>query len=295
MYFLALSIVSSTIVLVIFRVAEKFRINALPIIVINYITAALLGFLLSSILSDSTFGPPLFFYVMALVIGSLFLIFFLVTAASSQQAGIAITSVAAKMSVVFPICFSLIIDPSDKITLLKLTGILLALAGVFFTVFKKGKLNRHSRIIYLPFILFLGMGLIDSLMKLAQHRYVDESNLAFFSTILFGMAAVLSIPTSFARRIPLKTYVQRKTLLTGIFLGIVNLGTVYFIISALSFKMADGNPIDSSVIFGLNNVGVVFLSVMTGLLIFSEKLTRLNIIGILVSVAAIIILAYSGV
>ena len=295
MYFLALSIVSSTIILIIFRMAERFRISALPIIVINYITAALLGFFLSGILSDSTFNPPLFFYVMALLIGSLFLIFFLVTAASSQQVGIAITSVAAKMSVVFPICFSLIIDPADKITPLKLAGIILALIGVFFTIFKKGKLNLQARLIYLPFILFLGMGLIDSLMKLAQHRYVNESNLAFFSTILFGMAAVLSIPTSFAKRIPMKTYLKKKTLLTGIFLGMVNLGTVYFLISALSFKLSSGNPIDSSVVFGLNNVGVVFLSVMAGLLIFSEKLTRLNILGILLSVVAIIILAYSGV
>jgi len=295
MYFLALSIVSATIILIIFRMAERLRIRALPIIVVNYFTAALLGLFLSRILSDSTFSPPIFFYVMALLIGSLFLVFFLVTAASSQQAGIAITSVAAKMSVVFPICFSLIIDPSDKLTLLKLTGIIFALIGVFFTIFKRGKLNFKARLIYLPFILFFGMGIIDSLMKLAQHRYVDESNLAFFSTILFGMAALLSIPTSFAKRIPLKTYIQKKTLLTGIILGIVNLGTVYFIISALSFKLPDGNPVDSSVIFGVNNVGVVFLSVMAGLIIFSEKLTKLNILGIVLSVVAILILAYSGV
>jgi drug/metabolite transporter (DMT)-like permease len=295
MHFLALSIICSTIVLIIFRMAEQFRISTLPIIVINYFTATILGFTLSGVFSDLSFNPPLFFYVVALIIGSLFLIFFLVTAASSQQAGIAITSVAAKMSVIFPISFSIIIDPADKITLLKLAGIMLALAGVFFTVFKKSRLSLNARIIYLPIALFLGMGLVDSLMKLAQQRFVDESNLVFFSAILFGMAALLSIPATIARKIPLRTYMEGKTLLTGIFLGLVNLGTVYFIISALSFKMPDGNPIDSSVIFGINNVGVVFLSVLAGLLIFAERLTRLNIIGIFLSVAAIIVLAYSGV
>ncbi len=295
MYFLALSIVFSTIILIIFRMAERYRISTLPIIVINYFTAAILGFILSGILSDSTFNPPLFFFIMALLIGSLFLIFFIVTAASSQQVGIAITSVAAKMSVVFPICFSIIIDPADKLTPIKLAGIILALAGVFFTIFKKGKLNLQARLIYLPFILFLGMGLIDSLMKLSQQRYVDESNLAFFSTILFGMAALLSIPASLVKKIPLKTYLKKKTLLTGLCLGLINLGTVYFLISALSFKLSDGNPVDSSVVFGLNNVGVVILSVMAGLILFREKLSRLNILGILLSVVAIVILAYSGV
>ena len=171
----------------------------------------------------------------------------------------------------------------------------MALAGVFFTIFKKSKMDFQARHIYLPFILFIGMGFIDSLMKLAQHNYVDGSNVILFSTILFGMSAAIGILTSFGRRVPLKAYTGKKTLVTGIILGLVNLGTVNFLISALSHKMTDGNPIDSSVVFGVNNVGVVFLSVLAGVFMFSEKLTRLNIVGILLSVTAIILLAYSGV
>ena len=295
MYFLALSIVCSTIILIIFRMAERLRITVFPIIVINYMTAALGGFILNSILYEATFNPPLLFFVIALVIGSLFLIFFFVTAASSQLAGIGVTSVAAKMSVIFPICFSLIIEPDDKLTLVKSTGIILALSGVFFTIIKKGKMDLQARIVLLPLILFFGMGIIDSLMKLAQHTYVDESNVTLFSTILFSMSAVLSIPASFIRRIPIRKYIEKKTLLTGIFLGIVNLGTVFFLINALSARLKDGNPIDSSVVFGINNVGVVALSVVAGLLLFKEKLTRLNILGIIISVSAIVLLAYSGV
>jgi multidrug transporter EmrE-like cation transporter len=50
---------------------------------------------------------------------------------------------------------------------------------------------------------------------------------------------------------------------------------------------------DSSVIFGINNIGIVGLSVVLGMLLFQEKLSVLNKAGVLVCIVATIILAYA--
>jgi len=51
---------------------------------------------------------------------------------------------------------------------------------------------------------------------------------------------------------------------------------------------------DSSVVFGLNNIGIVGLSVILGMLLFHEKLSVMNKTGVLVCITATIILAYAG-
>jgi multidrug transporter EmrE-like cation transporter len=51
--------------------------------------------------------------------------------------------------------------------------------------------------------------------------------------------------------------------------------------------------IDSSVVFGINNIGIVGLSVLLGVLIFRERLSWINMLGIMVCIAATILLAYS--
>jgi multidrug transporter EmrE-like cation transporter len=75
----------------------------------------------------------------------------------------------------------------------------------------------------------------------------------------------------------------------GIVLGIVNFGSIYLLVSALNHVNNNGIRTDSSVIFGLNNIGIVGLSVLVGLLIFSEKLKLINWIGIALSVVSILL------
>jgi uncharacterized membrane protein len=72
----------------------------------------------------------------------------------------------------------------------------------------------------------------------------------------------------------------------GVVLGLVNFGSLYGLIRAL-----DSGVFDSSIIFGINNMGIVLLSVIIAMMIFSEKLTIINKIGVILSLVAIIILS----
>lgn len=291
MIYLILSILSSTAIYIIFKYADKFKINTFDIIIINYITASILGFIISDIhnLNFSVFKNEWFPY--SALIGVLFILLFVVIAKSSQVVGIAVTTVSNKMSVIIPIIVSIIIDPLDVLTNLKTIGIILALIAVFLTIYRKRNVNFQPHDIYLPVILFLGMGLVDSLVKFAQQNFVNDSILALFTVVLFMMAATTGIIAKIILKTSFKNLINSKTFLWGVALGISNYGSLYFIIRALNHKTNSGNTFDGSIVFGINNLGVIALSVLFGLIFFKEKLLKINWIGISIACVAIYILS----
>jgi len=291
MIFLVLSILSSAAIYVIFKFLDRFKITTFNVIIINYITAAILGLLLTQTQTDIF---PLYknaWFPYSIIIGVLFIMMFVIIAKSSQVVGIVVTTVSNKMSVIIPITVSIIIDPLDVLTNVKTIGIVLAILAIFLSVYRKRKVEFDPRNIYLPIILFLGMGLVNSFVKYAQHNYVVDDILPLFTVILFAMAAIAGIATKILRKTSFKDLLNIKTLLWGIGLGISNYGSIYFLIKALNYKNSLGNTMDGSIVFGINNLGVIALSVIIGLIVFKEKFLKINWIGIIISFVAIYILS----
>jgi len=293
MIFLLLSILSSASLFVIFKIVDTYGIRNFDVIIINYIVATILGFAISNYNLEvfPLYSNPWFPY--AIIIGILFVIMFVLIAKSSQTAGIAITTVASKMSVIVPISFSLIYDPTDHITLLKTIGIILALLSVLFTIYRKKGIKVDARYLYLPAILFIGMGIVDSIIKFAQFKYIDNGASTYFSAVLFAIATITGIVTNLIQKKSFKSLINPRTIFLGSILGIGNFGSIYFLILALNYKINPTETLDGSVVFGINNIGIVSLSVITGLLIFREKLTYINWIGVVLSIVAIYILSYT--
>ena len=291
MIFLVLSIISSAAIYVIFKYLDRFIINTFNIIIINYITAAVLGILLTKTQIDVFSIYKNAWFPFSIIIGILFIIMFVVIAKSSQIVGIAITTISNKMSVIIPIIVSLIIDPNDILTGFKATGIILAVMAVFLSVYRKRKVEFDPRNIYLPIILFLGMGLVDSFVKYAQQFYVADDILPVFTVVLFAMAALAGLTTKFIRKTSFKELYKPETMVWGLALGISNYGSLYFLIKALNYKQDTGFTMDGSIVFGINNLGVIALSVIIGLLVFKEKFLKINWVGIILSFIAIYILS----
>ncbi|MGM0497164.1 MAG: hypothetical protein ACQESJ_04555 [Bacteroidota bacterium] len=292
MIFLLLSIISSASLFVIFRIVYKYGLRNFDVIIINYIIASILGYAISDYNLEifPLYNNPWFPY--AITVGILFVIMFVLIAKSSQTAGIAITTVATKMSVIVPISFSLIYDPTDHITVLKTIGIAIALLSVFFTIYRKRGIHFDPRYLYLPAILFIGMGVVDSIIKFAQFKYIDNGASTYFSAVLFTIATITGIVTNLIQKKSFKSLMKPKTIFLGSLLGIGNFGSIYFLILALNYKINPTETLDGSIVFGLNNIGIVSLSVILGLLVFKEKLTFINWIGIALSIVAIYILSY---
>ena len=289
MHFLLLCILSSTAIFVTFKTINRLNIPAFPVIVINYLVATLLGFLIYS--GDTTLAsiPGSRWLPISIIIGVLFILMFFLIAFSTRKAGISVTTVASKMSVIFPIVFSLIIDPSDHLSLLKSAAILIALGGVVLTVYKKEEKSKQRSIIFIPLLLFVGMGLVDSLVKLAQQQYVCDEETALFSAILFLNAFLSGILVAFFYRKHNRYFLKGAVWGWGLLLGAVNFGSIFFLVRALNYSSPTGLHMDSSVIFGANNISIVALSVLVGLLVFKEKLKFINWIGIVLSALALLL------
>jgi drug/metabolite transporter (DMT)-like permease len=293
MIYLGLSILSSTGIFLVFRFLGQKSLPSFPVIIINYLTASLLGLLVNANrlrISEIISAP---WIAVSILIGFLFIVMFFIIAKSSGEAGISITTVASKMSVVFPIAFSMLIDPSDRLTLIKSFAVMAALAGVLLTVYKPGNTAADRKKMFIPLLLFIGMGGVDSLVKFAQHAFVRDENTALFSAVLFFMAFVTGMIILPFRKEGVREFRKGQVWIWGILLGIVNFGSIFMMVSALNFTGTGGTRIDSSIIFGANNIGIVSLSVLAGLVIFREKLHTINWFGIGISALAIILFSMS--
>ena len=289
MHFLLLCILSSTGIFVIFKTINRLNIPAFPVIVINYLVATFLGFIINT--GDSAPGSIIDsrWLPISIIIGILFILMFFLVAHSTRKAGLSVTTVASKMSVIFPIVFSLFIDPSDQLSLMKSLAVVIALAGVVLTVYKPDTGSPGKSIIVIPLLLFVGMGVVDSMVKLAQHQYVSDNETALFSAILFMNAFLSGVLVMLFYRKDNRQFLKLKTWAWGALLGAVNFGSIFFLVRALNYSSAAGKHMDSSVIFGANNISIVALSVLVGLVIFKEKLKFVNWIGVVLSALALLL------
>ena len=287
MHFLLLSILCSTAILVIFRYVGKFGLNTFNTIIINYFVASILGIVLSYRELEVFFDSPGVWMFFAIIIGIAFVIIFYIMAITTQKLGVTVSSIASRMSVIIPVVFSILYE-NETIGLLKLAGIIFALLALFLMVFRENGQGFDRKLFFLPFILFLGVGIVDSTIKYSQVEFMGSINIIPFSTLLFTISAISALGFHIIkpkRRIKF----NRKTILFGILLGMVNFGSLFFFVNALSYE-----GLDSSVIFGINHVGVVMLSLLVALLLFKERMNKLNWIGIFLAIVTITILSISG-
>lgn len=285
MIYLLLCIIASAGIFVVFKIAGNLKLDTFRIIVINYIAAAILGFSIGELPEKTDLNAG--WIPMAIIIGVLFIVVFFIIALSTQKAGIAVTSVASKMSVVIPITFSLFYF-NEPISFLKITGIFLALASVFMTTYNSDKSKKNGALaVLLPIVIFFSAGIIDSLIKYTQEVHIAGESALLFSSILFSISALTGLIFSIFRKGVLKNKKLIQTIIVGTILGIANFFSLYGIIMAL-----ESYVFDSSIVFGINNMGVMVLSVIIALVFFNEKLSKLNTAGIALSILTIIFLSY---
>jgi len=294
MFYLLFSILSSAFIIVLFKLIGRQKVDTLSAIIINYPVACIAGFFLTDNFSINAYHNNLEWIPISFFLGILFIFMFWFIGTSSQKAGISVTTVAAKMSVIIPIAYSIYIDKNDHFTIQKALGIGFAVIGVLMSVFQKENKSIRFSVMAFPLIIFLGLGLLDSIVKYAQLNLLNQQNIPLFTATSFGFAFIsglLIVP--FSKTVQLNL-MQLKTWFHGIPLGLLNFGSMYFLIKALS-HIDSGNiiPMDSSIIFGINNISIVAVNILIGFSFFKERPTKLNWIGFFLSLLAISILAIS--
>jgi drug/metabolite transporter (DMT)-like permease len=282
---LALAILFSSFIFVIFKLFDRYKIDVFQAIVFNYFTAFLCGIILygnewnPAALNDITW----FYY--AIVAAILFISLFILMGLSSQKNGVAITSVAVKMSMAASV-FGMIFLYNESVSALKILGILFAFAGVVLVSWQsKNASENQKKSLWMLFALFFGSGILDLVLNYVQNNELKVLTPSLFSAFGFGMAGIIGLMVFLFQLQQKKARFAFKNVLGGIALGIPNYFSIYLLIK--SYK--DTGWTDSTVL-AIINVSIVCIATLTGFLIFKEKLNLTKGLGIVASLVAILML-----
>lgn len=290
MIYLLLSILSSTVIFVIFRLFKKFEINTLQAIIFNYFVACAVGLTWFIPNPDLRVIPQKNWFLGVIILGFLFIAVFNLAAITTQRSGLSVVAVASKMSVAIPVLFGIFLY-QESTGLGKIFGIILALFAVYLSSIKTNKgLNIQPKNLIFPLLVFFGSGIIDTSIKYLEANYVANEDVGLFSSAIFAFAGITGISILTIQAFSNKLKFQWKNVMGGIVLGIPNYFSIYFLVMALR------NPdFESSTLFTLNNVAIVTLSTLLGIALFRERLIKHNWIGLALAVISIILVARSAV
>ena len=114
---------------------------------------------------------------------------------------------------------------------------------------------------------------------LASSLDIDFIASLFFFAGCFGIIFVL-----FDYKINGTTF-RKKEIIAGIALGVPNFFTIYLLLQVLA------NGMDGSVVFPINNVGILLTTAILGLYFFNEKFNAQKLIGFSMAILSIILVA----
>ena len=225
----------------------------------------------------------------AVMMGAVFIITFNIVGFTTQQLGVSVASVANKLSLVIPFVFSIFLY-HEPVTVLKLAGIALALAAVYLTVKRPGSNGavKHKKWLFaLPALLFAGSGLLDTMIKYTEQRFLNGSNNNDFLITAFAGAGAIGIVILVILVATGKQTFEYKAALAGAAIGFPNYFSIWCLMRVL--KQYAGN---SSAVIPINNMGIVLFSAVAAWLLFKERLSVTNWLGIILSVLAIALIAF---
>jgi drug/metabolite transporter (DMT)-like permease len=294
MIYLLLSILTTSSLFVFFKYFERYGISTFQAVVFNYLTASLLGaFINSGSLTADIPAQPWFPF--AMVLGLLFISVFNLMAITAQKIGVSVSSVANKMSMIIPVLVAVYLY-GDTLSPLKIAGIFTALLAVFFTSARFGRDQvtdagtapgfNPVKVLF-PLLLFIGSGVLDSLLKFCEAMFLREDTFGLFITVVFGFAFLAGLVVMLLNPAHRKA-ISAKTVIGGGLLGSVNYFSVLFFLNALQIP-----TLQSSVTVPVNNIGVVACSTLAAFLIFRERLSSYNWLGIGLSILSILIISFS--
>lgn len=282
MIYLILAIVFSTGVFVAMRLFERFKLDNHQALMWNYVFAAGTGFFLckqidtpAQLVEEPWFG-------LSLLTGFWFIFTYLLMTASTQRSGVTITSLSSKLSVVLPTLAGVLLF-GEQLNLVATLGIVLALVALALVVYKKEQSDNSNKISWLlPVFIFFGTGTGDILMKLTEQRNPAD-DMSFMIAFIYFIALLFGILIVSYDLIRGHSKWQWKSAIGGIGLGVINYFSTYCVYQAM-------RCFDNVVLFPIYNIGVVSLTALTGWLLFKEKLTWKNYLGLAIAIIAVILI-----
>lgn len=282
MLYLFLAIIAASTYSILFKLFACREIDSLQAIAFNYLTATILGVVMS--LATSTEGLVLggVEWGLSVFLGAMFMIAFVLMARSTKKVGVSVTTVSARVALVIPVVCSYLLLPNQmEPRWWAIAIILLALVMVIWQPKKEGEKEKKEGLngIFLPVSVFLLFGTNNFCLKWAQSRMTAagaaeqlSAAIFLFAALMGGLYYLLSVKE---RRF------SWQALVGGVALGVANFFTTYFMILGLA-------QLPSGIFFPIYHVGIVALVATMGVVIFGERLTKIQIVGLVVAAVGIV-------
>ncbi|HER00164.1 MAG TPA: DMT family transporter [candidate division Zixibacteria bacterium] len=302
MFFLFLAIFSSSAIALIFKYSETSGMNRYAVTSANYFAAVLTsGMILTfkgllipeelnltgalkqisrSISSNNAFISDESSFVWAVVVGlgagGFFFLAFIYYQISVRNHGVGLSGAFAKLGILVPMILSLLFwkeYPSQ----IQWLGIALAIFSIVIVNWPQKKSLKNA--IRLSLLLLFLFGGISEFSNKVFQKYGLQDHRALFLFMTFSVALAFSLAATINKRFPVK----RRDLVTGIFVGIPNLFSSYFLIMALD-KMT------AAVVFPIYSAGTIVIINLVGLLFFKERLSRLEIWAVILVIISLVLI-----
>lgn len=283
MIFVLLAAICSVLVSVLLKLARRYEIDVAQAIGWNYLAASILcWFLLHPSLDGlSRSGTP---WAALLGLAVALPALFLVLAACVQWAGIVLTDIAQRMSLLLSLMAAFLFF-GESAGVQKIVGLVLGLVAVAGILIRPGRDvgTEGARAWPLLLTVWVGLALIDVMLKCiaAAGTPFSASLQVSFGLALVGM--LIWLPVRVLRR---QAVLSLRNCAAGVLLGCLNFANILFYVKA--HKALSAQP---AVVFASMNIGVVVLGTLVGAGVFRERLSRLNCLAVGLAICAIVVIA----
>lgn len=301
MFYLFLAMLCSASIALIFKYTESSNTNRYLITSSNYFIAFVISlfmifykglfidlvkegsfttefrFLLSQ---DSYILSPYSSIIWGLIVGSIaggfFFFSFIYYQKSVKENGVGISGTFAKLGILIPMIFSILIWREFP-SILQWIGILLSLVSILIVNLSPKSLERFD-IKTTLILLFIFGGMAEFSTKIYQQYGLNDYKDVFLFSIFF-VAFLISITFTLKGKAPF----TKKDIFTGFAVGIPNLFSSYFLILSL-------DTLKTSVAFPIFSAGSILLINIGGFLIFRERISRKNKFAIGLIIVALVLI-----
>jgi drug/metabolite transporter (DMT)-like permease len=275
--YISLSVLCSLCIAHLLKLARKAELSIVPVLVINYITAAAISFFQSDaqfLLYETSFVT----YVFAIGTGCLFIINFFLYSYSLNKNGVGVSIAAMRLSLVLPVIVSLFFY-NEYLEATNYVGILFVFIALLLLIpFSKSKhgISFSASLIFL----FVLNGLVDVLLKIYDRELASSITKDLFLFLIFISAFIFGSLYLLAKK---EFSFDRKSIFYGFLIGIVNLYSSFFLLLALE-------NLSGALVFSATNMLNVFLGTLLGVFYWKDHLKRNQIWGLGLAILAIILL-----
>ncbi len=279
--YLFLAILSSASIAMILKFSESRNLNRYAVTSANYVSAFTISLIFSirdmkpGILSGITdvFGLGMF-------AGVLYFLGFIFIQKSIRENGVGITGAVSKIGIILPVILSMVMWKEIP-NLKQSVGVVVSIfAIILINIDPKDIMSLKSLNRTIVF-LFLIAGTAEFTTKLFE-KFCVINYKPLYLFIIFFTAFWISIYFTYTAWKKGKI-ITRTDIVTGLFVGIPNMLTSFFLIESFRYYKA-------SVAFPIYSSGTIVLVNLGGIFLFKEELIRKNALAVVMIIAAIVMM-----